>query len=237
MMDEVEVFHEVDGERLACLVLEPVGAVRPGTALVMHGAGADRSQGLPLARELAGVGYGAVAFDFSGHGGSSGGAERFSLARGLRQALGVLERFAPDGPVLPVGFSMSAQTVADLLPVLGGRVRAVGLGAPAVFPREAWGLPFGDPGFGRALRDAEGWRDSTLFGSLADYAGSAVLFVPGRDEVVPPGMTEAVDAALRTRATVTRLTLPGADHVLGPWLAEHPRERAALADALLCATD
>ncbi|MFJ5923211.1 alpha/beta hydrolase [Kitasatospora sp. NPDC092948] len=227
---------DADGERLACTVVEPAGPARPGTALLLHGAGdADRGRCLPLARELAAAGCRAVVFDFAGHGASTGELGRLSLARRSRQARAVLDRYVPDGPLLLVGFSMSGQTVADLLgePDIGGRVRAVALGAPAAYAREVRELPFAEPEFTATLRTPGSWRSSTAFDAFAAFDGRAVLVLPETDAVIPAEVTDTVDAALRTRAAYTRLVLPGADHQLGHWLATHPDHRTLVAAALL----
>jgi len=232
----VKAVLEADGERLACVVVEPAGPVRPGTAVLMHGAGeSGKHRCLPLAEELAAAGCRAVVFDFSGHGESSGALGELSLARRVRQARAVLERFAPDGPLLLVGFSMSGQTVADLLdePDVAGRVRAVGLGAPAAYGREVRELPFAEPEFTAGLRAPGSWRGSTAFEAFAAFGGRAVLVLPEADEVIPAEVTDALDVALRTRAAYTRLVLPGADHRLGGWLSAHPEHRALVAGALL----
>ncbi|RKE20939.1 alpha/beta hydrolase [Streptomyces sp. TLI_171] len=237
-MDFVESTVDADGERLACTVVEPDAPTRPGTALLMHGAGSgDRHRCLPLAGELAAAGCRSVVFDFSGHGASSGELGQLSLERRLLQARAVLDRHAPDGPLLLVGFSMSGQTVADLLhePELAGRVRTIGLGAPAAYAREVWKLPFTAPEFTDTLRTEGSWRSSTAFEALAAFDGRALLLVPEADEVIPPEVTEAFDTALRTRAAHRRLTLAGADHLLGRWLGGHPEDCARVAAALLAA--
>ncbi|MFI9782317.1 alpha/beta hydrolase [Kitasatospora sp. NPDC051984] len=225
-----------DGERLACTVVEPAVPARPGTALLMHGAGnSGRHRCLPLARELAAAGCRSVVFDFAGHGESTGELGQLSLARRARQARAVLERHAPDGPLLLVGFSMSGQTVADLLgePDIGDRVRAIALGAPAAYARDVRELPFAAPEFTATLRSPGSWRSSTAFETFAAFDGRAVLVLPEMDEVIPAEVTNALDAALRTRAAYTRLVLPGADHMLGTWLSGHPEHRAQVAAALL----
>ncbi|WAL73675.1 alpha/beta hydrolase [Kitasatospora sp. YST-16] len=239
-MDFVESTVEADGERLACTVIEPEPPAGPLTALLMHGAGSgDRHRCLPLARELAAAGCRAVVFDFAGHGASTGVLGELSLARRARQARAVLDRHAPTGPLLLVGFSMSGQTVADLLrmPELAVRTTAIALGAPAAYAREIHELPFTAPEFTNTLRTEGSWRSSRAFDTLTAFGGRAVLVLPETDGVIPAEVTEALDAALRARPASTapyaRLTLPGADHLLGRWLGEHPQECARVAAALL----
>ncbi|QKW21385.1 alpha/beta fold hydrolase [Kitasatospora sp. NA04385] len=221
------------------LAPQPSASALPLTALLMHGAGSgDRHRCLPLARELAAAGCRAVVFDFAGHGASSGTLGELSLARRARQARAVLERHAPVGPLLLVGFSMGGQTVTDLLrmPELAVRTEAVALCAPAAYAREVRELPFANPEFTKVLRQEGSWRSSTAFDTLAAFGGRAVLVLPETDGVIPAGVTDALDAALRTRPAAppyARLTLPGADHLLGRWLGEHPEECERVAAALL----
>ncbi|BAJ30581.1 MULTISPECIES: alpha/beta fold hydrolase [Kitasatospora] len=244
-MDFIESTVEADGERLACTVIEPDGPDGPGaaapTALLMHGAGGgDRQRCLPLGRELAAAGCRAVVFDFAGHGASTGTLGALSLGRRARQARAVLDRHAPDGPLLLVGFSMSGQTVADLLrvPELAARTTAIALAAPAAYARETHELPFSDPEFTNTLRRQGSWRSSTAFAALAAFPGRALLVLPETDEVIPAEVTDALDAALRTGAArpYDRITLPGADHLLGRWLGARPEECARVAAALLAGT-
>ncbi|MFE9356831.1 hypothetical protein [Streptomyces olivaceoviridis] len=46
-------------------------------------------------------------------------------------------------------------------------------------------------------------------------------------------MTRAVQEALSTRARCTRFDLPDADHMVGPWLHDHPEDRREFVKTLL----
>ncbi|MEU6120747.1 alpha/beta fold hydrolase [Streptomyces sp. NPDC047123] len=226
------------GEELSCAQALP-GRVRgPATTVVLlHGAGAGSKARLaPLQADFAARGCRSLALDFSGHGESSGALAESSLRRRFEQAAAVVGERVPAGDALVfVGFSMSGQTVADLVAHFGGRVAGIGLCAPAVYAREAWPLPFGD-GDGRfteVIRTPDRWRDSAALDVYRDFAGRAVLVVPGTDAVIPPAVTAAVGAALATRAHFTRLELPGADHALGAWLRDHAANRRRVVDAVL----
>ncbi|WP_065962446.1 alpha/beta hydrolase [Streptomyces sparsogenes] len=232
----MEFIHYADGEALSCTSIEPAAPTdpaAPGTGrarvVIMHGAGIGSQQrSLPLARDFAAAGHASLAFDFSGHGRSSGTLEELSLERRLRQALAVIEAFAPDGdPLMLVGFSMSGQTVADLTSHLGSRVEAVCLCAPAAYGPEAWPVPFGD-GFTDLIRRPGSWRPSTVFATFEAFTGRAVLVVPERDEVIPPEVTAGIEQALRAKSRFSKMVLDGADHQLGRWLTEHPEHRARL---------
>ncbi|MFJ9003625.1 alpha/beta fold hydrolase [Streptomyces canus] len=207
------------------------------TAVLLHGAGrGSKERLLPLLDEFVAHGCRALAFEFSGHGESSGELAELSLRRRFEQAVAVIDAHAPaDGPLVLVGFSMSGQTVADLARHYGERVAALGLCAPAVYAAEAWDVPFGhgDGRFSEIIRRPDSWRRSPALEVLRAYEGRAVLAVPGTDAVIPPEVTEAVQEALAFRAQFTRLELPQADHQLGRWMRDHTDDRRELVTALL----
>ncbi|MEV6111744.1 alpha/beta fold hydrolase [Streptomyces sp. NPDC052109] len=234
-MSELSGFtHDFDGERLSGLTAGPPGRA---TAVLLHGAGNGSKQRLlPLVTEFAGRGCHALAFDFSGHGESTGSLAELSLRRRFEQAVAVLDAHAPaDDPLVLVGFSMSGQTVADLVPHYGPRVAAVGLCSPAVYAPEAWEVPFGNRRgrFSEIIRTPDSWRSSPALEALRAYTGRAVLAVPGTDAVIPPAVTEAVEGALSARAEYTRFELPEAEHRLGLWFHDHAEDRRAFATRLL----
>ncbi|WP_225830974.1 alpha/beta hydrolase [Streptomyces sp. NK08204] len=230
--------YAYDGERLS-----GVSAGQPGraTVILLHGAGnGSKERLLPLLAEFTEHGCHALAFDFSGHGDSSGALAELSLRRRFEQSVAVLDAYAPAGdPLVLVGFSMSGQTVADLMRHYGRRVAAVGLCAPAVYAPEAWDVPFGDGRgrFSEIIRTPDGWRTSVALETLRTYGGRAVLAVPGADTVIPPAVTEAVHEALSARAQFTRLELPDAEHRLGLWYRDHAEDRQELASVLLKGLD
>ncbi|MEV0981593.1 alpha/beta fold hydrolase [Streptomyces sp. NPDC049915] len=228
---------DIDGERLSGVY----GGAGDGPAVVLlHGAGAgSKERLLPLAGEFTARGCRVLAFDFSGHGDSTGLLRRSSLRRRFEQAVAVIDACAPDGPLVLVGFSMSGQTVADLVAYYSQRVAAIGLCAPAVYAPVAWELPFGngDGRFSTILRTPDSWRASRALDALRVYDGRAVLAVPGTDAVIPPAVTEAVQDALTARAQYTRFDLPAADHQVGTWLRDHAEDRRAFVSAVLTGPD
>jgi pimeloyl-ACP methyl ester carboxylesterase/aminoglycoside phosphotransferase (APT) family kinase protein len=238
-MSELTPFtHTVGGERLSGLS----GGTGPGeparaTAVLLHGAGnGSKERLLPLLSEFAAHGCHVLAFDFSGHGESTGLLPKLSLRRRFEQAVSVIDAHARvDGPLVLVGFSMSGQTVADLVRHYGDRVAALGLCAPAVYAAQAWDVPFGagDGRFSEIIRRPGSWRESPALDVLRGYEGRAVLAVPGTDEVIPPAVTEAVSEALARRAQFTHWELPDAEHRLGLWFRDHPGDVREFVTAVL----
>ncbi|MEU8827114.1 alpha/beta fold hydrolase [Streptomyces sp. NPDC048636] len=227
-----------DGERLGCAAFEPTGPAVGATAVVLHGAGtSDKERMLGLMRELAAQGRRAVACDFSGHGESSGALGDLSLERRFIQARALIDQWVPaSDELILIGFSMSGQTVADLLAHYGPRVTTIGLCAPAVYAPDAWPVPFrSGSGFTETIRTPDSWRSSAALTAFRAYRARAVLAVPGRDEVIPPEVTEAIAGALAERADLHHLVLPRAEHWLGAWFRDQAEDRGRFVRALLSA--
>ncbi|MFJ4879474.1 alpha/beta fold hydrolase [Streptomyces sp. NPDC088745] len=239
-----------DGELLACAQAVPAVKAAPAApatltpttlpphaVLVLHGAGnGDKQSPTVLATAFAARGHHALAFDFSGHGESTGTLGRSSLRRRFEQARAVVDACLPArAPLVLVGFSMSGQTVADLAAHYGPRVAAVGLCAPAVYAARAWPVAFGD-GFTGIIRTPDSWRNSPALDVFRRLPAGvrAVLVTPAVDAVIPPAVTEAVAGALdASRAAYVRMVLPAADHRLSLWFAAEARSREEFVDVLL----
>ncbi|WP_425247399.1 alpha/beta fold hydrolase [Streptomyces sp. NEAU-NA10] len=237
-MSELSPFtHEYDGERLSGVYGDGGGGPGAATAVVLHGAGnGSKERLLPLLTEFTAQGCHVLAFDFSGHGDSTGALRELSLRRRFEQAVSIIDAYVPaDGPLVLVGFSMSGQTVADLTGHYGQRVAALGLCAPAVYTAKAWEVPFGDGDgeFRAIVRRPGSWREAPALDVLRTYEGRAVLAVPGTDAVIPPEATDAVQDALAARAQFTRLELPDAEHRLGLWFRDHAEDRREFVSAVL----
>ncbi|MFJ3623741.1 alpha/beta fold hydrolase [Streptomyces iakyrus] len=236
MSELIPFHHVVGGERLSGLATGGGGPAR-ATVVLLHGAGTGCKERLmPLLTEFAAHGCHALAFDFSGHGESTGLLRELSLRRRFEQAVSVIDaRVRGDAPLVLVGFSMSGQTVADLVGHYGDRVAALGLCAPAVYGAEAWDVPFGagDGRFSEIIRGPGSWRAAPALDVLRAFEGRAVLVVPGTDEVIPPAVTEAFSEALARRAQFTHWELPDAGHRLGPWFRDHPEDRREFVTAVL----
>lgn len=237
-MTELSSFaHTHDGEVLSCVYGGAAAGPETATAVLLHGAGiGNKERLLPLLAEFVSRGCRGLALDFSGHGESSGELRELSLRRRFEQAVSVIDACVPaGGPLVLVGFSMSGQTVTDLVAHYGERVAAIGLCAPAVYAEEAWDVPFGEGNgrFSEIIRRPDGWCGAPALDVLRAYEGRAVLAVPGTDAIIPPEVTEAVQDALAAHANFTRFEVPGSEHMLGLWFQEHAEDRREFVTAVL----
>lgn len=229
---------ECDSERLSCARVVPTAgqaAPVPRSVVFLHGAGnGSKGRLANLVSDSAARGYQALAFDFSGHGESSGAIGELSLERRFIQARAVIDASVPaDHDLVLIGFSMSGQTVADLTAHYGERVYAVGVCAPAVYAAEAWSLPF-DAAFTEIIRTPDSWRQSPALDAFHDLAAHAVLATPAVDEIIPEEVTEAVAKALgASRSPLTRLVFEHADHKLGQWFNGNATDRAKFLNTVL----
>lgn len=223
---------QCDGEEIAVRQFTNGRPVR-GSVLMMHGAGlANMERTLLLAQDLADAGFGVTAFDFSGHGASSGALCELSLERRFTQACQVIDRLiGRDQSLTLIGFSMSGQTIGDLLAEYGERVIAIGLCSPAVYSQAAWPLLFDDE-FTRSIRTEGAWRDSSALNEFAKFSGRAVLATPEDDSVIPSDVTAAIERSLKLTSDFKRLVFHEAEHRLGVHFAKNLKSRATIIAAL-----
>lgn len=194
---------------------------RNGAAIVFtHGAGGDRTQVLPEARALVQAGFGALLFDWPGHGESEG---EVHWAEGERQALrAAIDWLAAQpgmdkAPLGAFGFSMGGYVLAQVA-ATETRLRAVALaGTPTdVAVQSAW--QFGRYGFLSRLparsalaRGGLNLDDPQPRAAVAAIAPRPVLIIAGtNDHTVPIAMGHELHAAAREPKEL--FVVEGADH-------------------------
>ncbi|WP_245718512.1 alpha/beta hydrolase [Nocardia miyunensis] len=171
------------------MVDPPIGPVRRGVVVLVHGLTVDMDEGggmfVRLAQQLAGVGFEVVRFSFRGHGGSGGAQRGMTIAGECLDLQAVIEwvrrRFA--GPVSIVAASFGAVPTLLSLSWLGEILDRLVLWNPVLDlrntflePELAWGIDnFGttqqktlqDKGF--LLVDGQFELGRVLFGEFARY--------------------------------------------------------------------
>lgn len=192
-----------------------------GAAVVLtHGSNGERSDVLPEARLLHRAGFGVLAFDWPGHGLSTGtlewgGSERAALASALDF---LATQPGVDAARLGAfGFSMGGYITAQLA-ARDTRLRAVALASSPGDPVEHLYWEYRRFGVLRqwpallALR-ASGMNTEELLPQrvIADVAPRPLLLIAGRDDqIVPTWMTEKLFAAAREPKQL--LLVPNAGH-------------------------
>jgi len=218
---------KVDEEGLYCEF-----AIKQRNAVILHGAGkAERTRYYSIARELFSNGIGVIMFDFSGHGDSTGKISELSLSRRKIQAQAVIDELVPaESKLYLLGFSMSAQTVCDLLDIYTERIEAILLGCPAIYTNEVTDLTFGDSRFTTKLREENSWMQSTAPLELKSFRGITIIAIGGNDDVIPKGVVKLLKDVTQN---LNYNEYPGVSHQLAKWLSENPRELSELIEILL----
>jgi len=231
-MNERRVELAVDGETIAGDILSAAAAVNAPGVLFLHGAGQSHRQRQRILREeLAMLGLGSIAFDFSGHGESSANTPG-SLQKRLRQAEQVLQRFDPEHHIHTVaGASMSGEIAIRLACKDASGIDHVVLMVGAIYDRMAFTLPFG-PAFSAALRRPGSWRDAETLELIRSYRGGLTIIRALDDAVIPHEVADLLMDAAQSARFRRLIDLPGVDHRLSEKIAQDAALRRRIATAI-----
>lgn len=196
--------------------IRPAGNRVAPRILFLHGAGkATKERCLPLANRLA-TEYQlpSFAFDFSGHGASTGTLENSSLNKRVDEALAALEYAGLKEPVSLCAFSMGGHVALEL--IKSKKVGSLTLFYPAIYSRAASALRFGDPKFSAILRSDKSWESNDVLPKLDQFGGNVFIVVGEKDQVIPQAVFQLLYANT-TQAQHKRLfVIPDAPHLLLP---------------------
>lgn len=198
----------------------------------LHGGGTARHTGVHyLLRPLAEAGVPGVAFDFSGHGDSSGVVAGSGLRHRVAQARAVADHLAMAPPLCLIGTSMGGHVACRLVEHF--QPRAMVLFCPAAYSAEAETVPFG-PDFQRVLRGTTDFGDSPAFDALENFEGRLLLVFGDADTVIPPAVQRAYADRARRASSVELIRLAGAPHRLHGWLDDpaHTARRRHVLDRM-----
>jgi len=197
------------------LVLADGSASKP-QILFLHGAGkATKERCLPLASRLATeYGLSSFAFDFSGHGTSTGTLENSSLKKRVDEAIAALDYAGVTEQISLCAFSMGGHVALELVKLR--RVRSLVLFYPAVYAREAVDIRFGDPRFSTILRSDKSWESSDVFAVLNQFEGSVLIVAGEKDQVIPPEVLKLLYANATRAKHRQYMVIPDAPHLLLP---------------------
>lgn len=203
--------------------------------LALHGGGQSSRRGIQyLLAGLARAGLASAAFDFSGHGESTGQVEGSSLNERVAQAMAVAGHVAPGRRLSLIGTSMGGHVACSLVERL--RPPALMLFCPAAYVAEAQDAPFG-PSFQGILRSTVDYASSPAFTALESYEGRLLLVYGSEDAVIPAQVLAQYERRARRAKSVEVVRLEGAGHKLHDWLQAHPRDHERVLGAMLRALE
>jgi fermentation-respiration switch protein FrsA (DUF1100 family) len=189
--------------------------LRP-SVLALHGGGtSDRHGTVYLLKHLADHGISSIAFDFVGHGDSTGELIGSSLRDRYLQGEAVARALNLSSPSSLIGTSMGGHVACTLLDVL--QPRNLILFCPAAYARDAQHLKFG-PDFQQALRRTVDFSDSPAFTSLRQFEGSLLLVHGVDDETIPADVTQLYERSAPKATTINIIRLCSVGHKLHDYL-------------------
>jgi pimeloyl-ACP methyl ester carboxylesterase len=199
--------------------------------LALHGGGQSSRRGIQyLLAGLARAGVASAAFDFSGHGESTGQVEGSSLNERVAQAMAVAGHVAPGRPLSLIGTSMGGHVACSLIEWL--QPLALMLFCPAAYVAEAQDAPFG-PRFQAILRSSVDYASSPAFAALDRFEGRLLLVYGTADAVIPAQVLDQYERRARRAKSVEVVRLEGAGHKLHDWLQSHPDDHDRVLGAAL----
>ncbi len=190
--------------------------------LILHGAGkATKERAQPLAAAIAQqTGQSIFAFDFSGHGESSGELKQSSLAKRVAEANAARQFIAPDKPVTVMGFSMGGHIALELL--AHHDIQNLVLFYPGIYPRAAYVLPF-DERFSHEIRKENSWQNASVLDNLKAFKGNLLIVWGDQDAIIPRGVVDAIYNSASNAQTRELFVISGGTHSLLPTIYADPQ--------------
>jgi pimeloyl-ACP methyl ester carboxylesterase len=199
--------------------------------LALHGGGRSTRQGFqPLLTSLAERGCACAAFDFSGHGESSGDLADSSLSHRAALALAVVEHLGMQRPVSMIASSMGGHVACTLIDSLAPT--ALVLYCPAAYEQAAQDLAFG-PAFQQVIRATTSFAASPAFDALDRFTGRLLVVYGSEDAVIPREVEREYVTRARKAKRIEVIRLAGAGHRLHDWLEARPVQSAGVFERVL----
>ena len=236
---EYNVFKVAYNEQT--LVGDYLAAVDSQCELVcLHGAGkAQRSRFTKLREQLALDGISTLAFDFMGHGDSSGLLEKDSLHSRTNQVVEVIRHHRENIPhknrsneqetslFSLLATSMSAYTAIKLTELID--VKNLILVVPAIYHHQAYDVAF-DSGFSDIIRKSNSWVNTDAWSLLEKFEGNLSVITAEKDKVIPSSIPDMIaDLAIHANSKTT-LEISGSSHQIMDHINKNTQALTKLAD-------
>lgn len=216
--------------------LEPATRLEDApTIILMHGAGtADSTRTEGLAETYAGHGVRVISFDFVGHGKTGGAMRDMTLRLRTEVAKVVIDHWTVANEQLILsGASMSGHTALRLTDILGDRVTALALMAPAIYAAAAEEVLFTEE-FSNIIRTENSWQDSLALRNAEAFMGKVHILLGADDPVIPWGVAQHLLTTFRTNASEVRFDMVrGPGHGVSGWQSAHPERGTDVLQYLL----
>ena len=196
--------------------------IRPSVFL-MHGGGvlSSNERTLYLSNRLLAKDIPTFAFDFSGHGKSTGDLKESSLKKRQNEAINAICHADISKPLTIVGASMSGYTAIKLIEDFD--IKNLILFCPAVYDEKAYKIKFNE-GFTEIIRKKESWRNSDAFSTLNKFSGNLLIIIGEDDQVIPEGVIDLIDQYSSRAKKKEIIKIPNCNHLIHNWFNNHPED-------------
>jgi esterase/lipase len=190
--------------------------------LFLHGAGkSDRKRFEKIRKLFSSSDISSCAFDFVGHGESTGNILGSSLEHRTQQAAAVINSLKIHEPLSIIAASMSGYTAIKLIEFY--EINNMVLLAPGIYTAQVYSTVFGSE-FSRIIREANSWQNSDAWKILKTYRGNLVIFAAENDQVIPRELIEKIYKSAEQAKSKKIVLIKEATHPLGEWLEKHPAD-------------
>ena len=204
----------------------------PPQFVFLHGAGSGvKERVLSIAAPIINHHINILAFDFSGHGESSGELKKGCLEKRVHEAKLVMHQFClEEKPLIICGSRMGGFIAIKLLEFF--KISTLILLCPALYTKKAYAIPF-DSGFTEVIRSPESWKQTDVFPLLKNFTGRILIVMGGKDEVIPPGVIELIDFHTPKAKQKELYVISNCPHSITTWIYDRESEQKKLHQKIL----
>jgi len=194
-------------------------SVQKPNFVYLHGAGGStKERAFALFEFILKSTSGILAFDFSGHGESSGTLTHSSLKKRVMEAKKIIDKYADKESLVICGSSMGAYIAAKMLEYFD--VKSLILFCPAMYDKKSFNLRF-DKGFTKAIRKPGSWKQSDGFSLIKKFSGNLFVCIGEKDEVIPKEAITLLSENSKKTKKKEIIVIPRCPHTIHKFLDSH----------------
>ena len=223
-MIKKSVSLKVNEETLSGVIFSKNNIDIPPEFIFLHGAGTGvKERVLSVAEPVIEHNINILAFDFSGHGESSGQLKQGSLAKRVLEAKTMVEQFASkEKPLIVCGSSMGGFIAIKLLEFF--KIKTLILLCPALYDKQAYATSF-DSGFTEIIRSPESWKKTDVLPLLENFTGHILIVIGEKDTVIPPGVIELIHFHTPNASKKELHVIENCPHNITTWILDQESDK------------
>jgi pimeloyl-ACP methyl ester carboxylesterase len=218
---------KINDEKISCNILSGNNLAKPPEFFFLHGAGtAGKERIESISTPIIQAGMNILAFDFSGHGESTGDIKKSSLKKRVEEATGIIDHFCGHGSITLCGASMGGYVAIRML-ALYSNIDTLILFCPALYDKKAYDVRF-DSGFTDIIRVPESWRNTDALSLLEKFSGNLLIVMGENDEVIPSEVIDLIMQHSKNARKKELYVIPECPHIINAWIVDKEKEKIQL---------